>query len=127
MLINIAREKGISAYVGEGLNRWSAIHRLDAAQLYRLAFEKAAPGATYHGVAEEAILFRDIATAIGRHLNLPVVSKNAEEATEHFGWFSAFAGLDCPASGTLTQQGLNWRPSQPTLLDDMEQGSYFTS
>jgi nucleoside-diphosphate-sugar epimerase len=127
MLINIAREKGISVYVDEGLNRWSAVHRLDAAQLYRLAFEKAAPGATYHGVAEEGIHFRDIATAIGQHLNLPVVSKSAEEAAEHFGWFSAFAGLDCPASGTLTQEGLNWHPNQSTLLADLEQGGYFTS
>lgn len=125
MLINIAREKGVSAYVGEGLNRWTAVHRLDAAQLYRLALENASPGTRFHGVAEEEILFKDIAEAIGKQLNIPLVSKSPEEAAEHFGWLSSFARLDCPASSKLTQVQLDWHPVQPTLLDDLAQGNYF--
>jgi nucleoside-diphosphate-sugar epimerase len=126
-LINMAREKGVSAYVGDGQNRWTAVHRLDAAPLYRLAVEKGAAGARYHGVAEEGIAFRDIAEVIGRKLNLPVVSKSAEEAAAHFGWFAMFAGLDCPASSKLTQERLGWSPVQPTLLTDLEQETYFSA
>ena len=126
-LINIAREKGVSAYIGDGRNRWNAVHRLDAARLFRLALEKATAGAKYHAVAEEGIAFRDIAEVIGRRLNIPVVSKSPEEATNHFGWFGAFAGLDCPASSRLTQERLGWRPVQPTLLTDLERGSYFNT
>jgi nucleoside-diphosphate-sugar epimerase len=126
-LINIAREKGVSAYIGDGRNRWSAVHRLDAARLFRLALEKATAGARYHAVAEEGIAFRDIAEAIGRRLNIPVVSKSPEEAANHFGWIAAFAGLDCPASSKLTQERLGWRPVQPTLLTDLERGSYFNT
>lgn len=126
-LIRIAREKGVSAYVGNGLNRWTAVHRLDAAQLFRLAFEKAAAGTRFHGVAEEGIAFRDIAEVIGRRLNIPVVAKTPEEAANHFGWFAAFAGIDCPASSKLTQERLGWRPVQPSLLTDLEGGSYFKS
>ena len=125
LLINIAREKGVSAYVGEGLNRWPAVHRLDAANLYRLVLEKAPPGARLHGVAEEGIAFRDIANVIGRRLNIPVVSKSAAEAANHFGWFAAFAGIDNPASSKLTQEHLGWRPVQAGLLTDLERGSYF--
>ena len=125
ILINTAREKGVSAYIGDGKNRWTAVHRLDAARLYRLALEKGAAGGTFHGVAEEGIAFRDIAEIIGRHLNIPVVSKSPEEAAGHFGWFATFAGIDCPASSKLTQQRLGWRPVQPSLLTDLEQGSYF--
>ncbi len=125
ILINTAREKGVSAYVGEGLNRWTAVHRLDAASLYRLALSKGGAGARYHGVAEEGIAFRDMAEAIGRHLNVPVVSKSHEEAANHFGWFAGFAGIDCPASSKLTQERLSWRPVQCSLLTDLEQGSYF--
>ncbi|MGB8354361.1 MAG: SDR family oxidoreductase [Chthoniobacteraceae bacterium] len=125
ILINLAREKGVSAYVGDGLNRWSAVHRLDTARLYRLALEQGPAGARYHGVAEEGIAFRDIAEVIGRKLNLPVVSKSPEEATGHFGWFAAFAGLDCPAASKLTQERLGWHPSERTLLTDLEQGTYF--
>jgi nucleoside-diphosphate-sugar epimerase len=125
MLINLAREKGVSAYIGDGRNRWNAVHRLDAARLFRLALEKATAGAKYHAVAEEGIAFRDIAEVIGRRLNIPVVSKSPEEAADHFGWFTAFAGLDCPASSKLTQERLGWRPVQPTLLTDLERGSYF--
>ena len=126
-LINLAREKGVSAYIGDGRNRWNAVHRLDAAHLFRLALEKATAGAKYHAVAEEEIAFRDIAEVIGRRLNIPVVSKSPEEAADHFGWIAAFAGLDCPASSTLTQERLGWRPVQPTLLTDLERGSYFTT
>jgi nucleoside-diphosphate-sugar epimerase len=126
ILINTAREKGVSAYVDDGNNHWNAVHRLDAARLYRLAVEKNAPAGTrYHGVAEEGIAFRDIAEMIGKQLNLPVVSKTAEEAGAHFGWFAGFAGIDCIASSKLTQDHLDWRPVQPTLIADMEQGTYF--
>jgi len=125
MLINMAREKGVSAYVGDGGNRWNAVHRLDAAHLFRLALEKATPGAKYHGVAEEAIPFREIAEVIARRLNIPLVSKSRDEAAGHFGWFAHFAAIDCPASSNLTRERLGWRPVQPTLLADMEGGSYF--
>jgi nucleoside-diphosphate-sugar epimerase len=124
-LINIAREKGVSAYIGEGRNRWTAVHRLDTGNLYRLALEKGSAGARYHGVAEEGIAFRDIAKAIGTGLKIPVVSLSAEEAANHFGWFAAFAGIDCPASSKLTQERLGWRPVQTSLLGDLERGSYF--
>ncbi len=124
-LIGIAREKGVSAYVGDGGNRWTAVHRLDAAPLYGLALEKATAGARFHGVAEEGVRFRDIAEIIGRRLNVPVAAKSPEEAAIHFGWFAAFAGIDCPASSTLTRERLGWRPVHPSLLADLEQGSYF--
>jgi nucleoside-diphosphate-sugar epimerase len=124
-LINIAREKGVSAYIGEGRNRWTAVHRLDTGNLYRLALEKGSAGARYHGVAEEGIAFRDIAEAIGTGLKIPVVSLSAEKAANHFGWFAAFAGIDCPASSKLTQERLGWRPVQTSLLGDLERGSYF--
>ena len=126
-LINLAREKGVSAYIGDGRNRWNAVHRLDAARLFRLALEKATAGAKYHAVGEEGIAFRDIAEVIGRRLNVPVVSKSPEEAASHFGWFAMFAGLDCPASSKLTQERLGWRPAQSTLLTDLERGSYFNA
>jgi len=124
-LINIARQTGESAYVGEGLNCWPAVHRLDAARLYRLALEHGAAGARYHGVADEGIALRDIAAIIGQRLNLPVVSKTPEEAADHFGWMARFVGLDMPATSTLTQQQLNWHPSHPSLLADLEHGDYF--
>ena len=126
-LINTAREKGVSAYIGDGRNRWNAVHRLDAARLFRLALEKATAGAKYHAVGEEGIAFRDIAEVIGRRLNIPVVSKSPEEAADHFGWFAAFAGIDCPASSKLTQERLGWRPVHPTLLTDLERGTYFNT
>jgi nucleoside-diphosphate-sugar epimerase len=124
-LINIARQKGESAYIGDGLNRWPGVHRLDAARLYRLALEQGTAGACYHGVADEGIALRDIAAVIGRHLNLPVVSKSAEEAADHFGWIARFASLDLSASSALTQQQLGWQPTHPSLLADLEQGHYF--
>ena len=125
MLINIAREKGVSAYIGDGLNRWSAVHQVDAAQLYRLALENAATGTRFHGVAEGEVVFKAIAEMIGKQMNVPVVSVSPEDAAGHFGWFAGFAGLDCPASSQLTQEKLNWHPTQTTLLADMEQGRYF--
>jgi nucleoside-diphosphate-sugar epimerase len=127
MLINMAREKGISAYIGEGLNRWTAVHRLDTAVLYRLILENPAvePGARFHGVAEEGIYFKDIAESIGKHLNMPVVSKSPQEAADHFGWFTGFAGIDCPASSKRTREQLGWTPRHSTLLDNMDHGTYF--
>jgi nucleoside-diphosphate-sugar epimerase len=124
-LFAIAREKGISAYVGDGLNHWPAVHRLDAARLYRLALEKGSAGSRYHGVADEGVPFRDIAQAIGRHLNVPIVSKSLEEAPDHFGWISHFVSVDCPASSAQTQEQLGWRPTNPSLLADIGRRSYF--
>ena len=125
LLINLAREKGVSAYVGDGRNRWPAVHRLDAAHLYRLALEKGAAGARYHGIAEEGLLFRDIAEVIGRRLNVPVVSTTPEDAANHFGWFRAFAAMELSASSQRTRQLLDWQPKQSGLIADLERGSYF--
>lgn len=124
MLVNIAREKGFSAYIGEGLNRWNAVHRLDAVRLFRLALENATPGARYHGVAEEAITLKSIAEAIGKQLDIPVKSISPETGTEHFGWFSQMAALDCPASSKLTQGQLNWHPTHASVLADIDNGIY---
>ncbi len=125
MLINLAREKGAAAYVGDGANRWPGVHRLDAARLYRLALEKGDMGSRYHGVADEGVPMREIAEVIGRHLSLPVVSKSPEEAAEHFGWMAYFVGADAPASSALTQERLGWHPTGPGLVADLDQGSYF--
>lgn len=124
-LVAVAREKGVSAYVGDGLNRWPAVHLLDAARLYRLALEKGVAGARYHAVAEEGVTLREIAEAIGRGLKVPVISKSAEEAGEHFGFLGMFAGVDMPASSALTQQRLGWRPTGPGLISDLDQMRYF--
>jgi nucleoside-diphosphate-sugar epimerase len=124
-LISIAREKGVSAYVGDGLNRWPAVHQLDAAHLYRLALEKGTAKATYHGVADEGVPTRELAEVIGDHLNLPVVSKPREEAAAHFGWIAHFFGIDGPASSAQTQQRLGWRPVQPGLIADLSAAHYF--
>jgi nucleoside-diphosphate-sugar epimerase len=125
LLIGLAREKGVSAYVGDGNNRWPAVHVLDAARLYRLVLEKAPAGARFHGVAEEGVPFRDIAGVIGRRLNVPVVSKAPEEAADHFGWFARFAAADIPASSALTREKLGWQPTQPGLIVDIDRPSYF--
>jgi nucleoside-diphosphate-sugar epimerase len=125
ILINIAREKNFSAYIGEGLNRWPAVHRLDAARLFRLALEKCAAPANYHGVAEEGVPFRQIAEVIGRRLNVPVVSKSSQEANKHFDWFAHFAALDNPTSSERTRQLLGWQPEQPGLISDIDSPSYF--
>jgi len=128
-LIALAREKGVSAYVGDGLNRWPAVHRLDCARLYRLALEKASEqrfaGARYNAVAEQGVPLREIAEAIGRGLNVPVVSKSPEEAGEHFGWLAHFVGHDVPASSALTQQQLGWLPTGPGLIADLNAMNYF--
>jgi len=125
-LIGIAREKGVSAYIGDGLNRWPAVHRLDAARLYRLTLEKGSAGAFYHGIGEEGIPTRDIAQVISRRLNLPLVAKSREEAADHFGWIARFFEVDCPASRAQTQKRLGWRPTQPGLIADVEE-HYFES
>jgi nucleoside-diphosphate-sugar epimerase len=125
-LIALAREKGISAYVGTGLNRWPAVHRLDAAPLYRLALEKGSAGARYHAVAEEGVSLREIAEAIGRGLKIPVVAKSPEEAPGHFGWMGLFAGMDLTASSALTQQRLGWHPTdKPGMIADLDHASAF--
>jgi nucleoside-diphosphate-sugar epimerase len=124
-LIGIAREKGVSAYIGDGLNRWPAVHRFDAASLYRLVLEKGAAGARYHGVADQGVPFREIAGVIGSRLNVPVVSKSAEEAVNHFSWLGHFVGVDSPASSAQTQQLLGWRPTQPGLIADLDHERYF--
>jgi len=124
-LINIARAKGVSAYPGEGSNRWPAVHRLDAARLFRLALETAPAGSRFHGVADEGVPVREIAAVIGRRLNIPVVALPVEEAGEHFGWLGAFFSLDIPASSTLTQQRLGWHPAESALLADLDQDHYF--
>src|SRR6516165_1182514 len=126
-LIQLARETGISAYVGDGQNRWPAVHRADAARLYRLALEHNGIGQHYHAIAEEGVPFKDIASLIGRHLNLPVVSKTPEEAQQHFGWFTLFASMNLPASSAWTQKQLGWTPSFPGLLADIVQAGYFNA
>jgi nucleoside-diphosphate-sugar epimerase len=125
LLIRLAREKGVSAYIGQGLNRWPAVHRLDAARLYRLMVEKNPIAPRYHAVADAGVPFTEIAQVIGRRLNIPVVSKSSEEASDHFGWFAHFAALDCPASSAQTQEQLRWRPTQASLIPDIDQPSYF--
>ena len=124
-LISIAREKGVSAFIGDGLNRWPAVHRLDAAHLYRLVLEKSSVGARYHGVADRGVPTREIAEVIGRHLNVPVVSKSREEAADHFGWIAPFFGMDGPASSALTQEQLGWQAVQPGLIADLNAEHYF--
>jgi nucleoside-diphosphate-sugar epimerase len=127
ILIGIAREKGVSAYVGDGLNRWPSVQRLDAARLFRLALEKApAAGTRFHGVAEEGVAFRNIAEVIGKRLNIPVVSKSPEEATAHFTWVAHFAAIDGPASGKQTRESLGWHPTQPGFIADIDTESYFS-
>jgi nucleoside-diphosphate-sugar epimerase len=120
-LIAVARDKGVSAYVGEGLNRWPAVHRLDAAKLYKLAFENGTPGARYNVVGEEGVPLRQIAEVIGKGLDIHVVSLSPEEAMAHFGWLGGFASYDIPSSSKLTQERLNWHPTGPTLISDLEQ------
>jgi len=123
-LIQLAREKGVSAFIGEGLNRWPAVHVNDTAPLYRLALEKQEAGSRYHAVAEEGIPLRHIAEVIGKGLKVPVVSLSQEEAPAHFGWLSDFVGFDLPASSAKTQELLGWRPTGPGLIADLEQMQY---
>jgi nucleoside-diphosphate-sugar epimerase len=124
-LISIARAKGVSGFVGDGSNRWPAVHRLDAARLFRLALEAAPAGSRLHGAGEEGVPFRDIAEAIGRQLNLPVVSISAAQARDHFGFLAAMVSIDNPTSSALTQERLGWSPDGPGLIADIEHGHYF--
>ena len=125
ILIETARRTGVSAYIGEGANRWPAVHRLDAASLYRLALEKAAPGARLHGVAEEGVPLKAIAETIGAGLGLPVRSLSPDEAPAHFGWIAMFVGTDGPTSSALTRRTLGWDPQGPGLLTDVRENGYF--
>jgi nucleoside-diphosphate-sugar epimerase len=125
ILIGMAREKGMSVYIGEGQNHWPAVHRLDTGPLYRLALEKAASGGIYHGIGEEGIAFREIADVIGRRLGVPAVSKSPAEAAEHFGWFAHFAAIDNRASSEKTQAALGWQPTHPGLITDLDHPRYF--
>lgn len=123
-VVAAARKNGVSAYAGEGLNRWSAAHVLDVARLYRLALERAQSGARYHAVAEEGVTMRDIARVIGEGLKLPVASLSPDEAAAHFGWLAAFAGLDMPASSAWTRETLGWTPTGPGLIADLRAMDY---
>ena len=125
VLIDIARDKGVAGYIGDGSNRWPAVHRLDAANLYRLALENADAGSVFHAIGDEGVPTREIAEVIGRHLGLPVVSIAPQDAAEHFGWMGMFFGIDAPASSALTQERLGWRPDRVGLIEDLEQGHYF--
>jgi nucleoside-diphosphate-sugar epimerase len=124
-LLDIAREKSVSAYIGDGGNRWSGAHRLDVARLYRLALEKGLAGKSYHAVADEGVTARDIAEIVGRHLKLPVRSISPEEAPAYFGMMAMFAGMDGAASSALTQQWLGWKPTQIGLIADISRPGYF--
>ena len=126
ILIKLAREKGVSAYVGEGLNRWSGVHRLDAARLFTIALERGAEGGPFHAVADEGVPFKEIAAVIGRRLNIPVVSKSQEDAASHFGWFANFAAFNLPASSARTRSLTGWQPRQPGLIADIDHPAYFT-
>ena len=125
LLIGIARAKGVSGYVGDGANRWPAVHTLDAARLYRLALESAPAGSRLHGVADEGVPFRDIAEVIGRRLNLPVKSVDPQDAGGHFGFLGNFVGLDNWTSSALTRELLGWEPAHEGLIDDLTHGHYF--
>ena len=124
LMLAITREKGVSAYLGDGGNRWPAAHISDVARLYRLAFEKTAPGAVYHAVDEEGISVKAIAEAHGRGLGVPTISILAEEAEAHFGWFALFAGIDMPSSSVITRQKLDWHPAGPGLIADLDGMDY---
>jgi nucleoside-diphosphate-sugar epimerase len=124
-VVSTAREKRVSAYLGDGSNRWPAVHRADAAHLFRLALEQAPAGSTLHAIADEGVPIRALAEVIGRHLDIPVVSVSPEDAAGHFGWLADLLGLDSPASGALTRAQLGWQPVHPGLVEDLDKGHYF--
>ncbi|GGS36765.1 oxidoreductase [Streptomyces nojiriensis] len=124
-LVRIARDKGVSGYLGDGTNRWPAVHRLDCADLFHLALEKAPAGSTLHAVADEGVPLRDIAEVIGRHLNLPVAPVPAADAAEHFTWLAPVLAVDQPSSSTLTRELMGWQPTRPGLVEDLDKGHYF--
>jgi nucleoside-diphosphate-sugar epimerase len=124
-IVGIARDKGVSGYLGDGSNRWPAVHRLDAAHLFRLALEKAPAGSVLHAVGDEGVPIRAVAEVIGRHLGLPVAAIPTGDAAAHFTWLANFLALDGPATSTLTRELLDWQPTQPGLLDDLDKGHYF--
>ncbi|HEX5341626.1 MAG TPA: SDR family oxidoreductase [Duganella sp.] len=124
-LIDIARDRGVAAYIGDGENRWPAVHRFDAAHLYRLALEKGKAGARYHAIDDQGIPTREIAAAIGKGLHLPVASIPEDEAAAHFGFLARFFGTDCPTSSKQTREQLNWQPERPGLIDDLALPHYF--
>jgi nucleoside-diphosphate-sugar epimerase len=124
-LVGIAREKAVSGYIGDGTNRWPAVHRLDSARLFGLAVDQAPAGSTLHAVAEEGVAISDVAEVIGRHLNVPVVSIPPEQAGDHFSWLAGFIGVDSPASSALTRELLGWQPVQQGLIADLDEGHYF--
>jgi nucleoside-diphosphate-sugar epimerase len=126
-LVGIARDKGVSGYIGDGSNRWPAVHRLDAAHLFRLALEQAPAGSVLHAVADEGVPIRAIADVAGRQLGLPVAAVCPGDAAGHFGWLAGFLAVDGPASSTLTRELLGWQPAQPGLIDDLGKGHYFHS
>ena len=125
MLVAIARQKGVAGFIGDGLNHWPAVHRLDAARLFRLAVESAPAGSVVHGAAEEGVPMRTIAEAIARHLDVPAQSVSAEDAGEHFGWLAPFVAFDILAESALTRERLGWEPTHPGLIEDLDQGHYF--
>jgi len=124
-LVGIARDQGVSGYIGDGSNRWPAVHRLDAANLFRLALEKAPAGSVLHAVSDEGVPIRDVAQVIGRHLELPVVAISPDDAAKHFKWLAGFLASDSPASSVLTRELVGWQPKHPGLIDDLDQGHYF--
>jgi nucleoside-diphosphate-sugar epimerase len=126
-LIGVARRTGVSGYIGDGANRWPAVHRSDAATLFRLAVESAPAGSTLHAIADEGVPIRTVAEIIGRHLGLPVVSIAPDAAAEHFTWLGGFIGFDSPASSAITRDLLGWQPTGPSLVDDLDKGHYFAA
>jgi nucleoside-diphosphate-sugar epimerase len=126
-VVAVAREKGVSGYIGDGANRWPAVHRSDAAHLFRLALESAPAGSTLHAVADEGVQIRVVAEVIGRHLGLPVASVSPADAAGHFTWMAALLGMDSPASSAQTRELLGWQPTQPGLIDDLDKGHYFAN
>jgi len=124
-IIDVARRTGASTYIGDGSNRWPAVHRLDAARLFRLSLEAAPAGTVLHGVGDEGVPIREIAEVIGRHLDVPTYSISQKEADDHFGWLAGFLGSDIPASSALTREQMGWQPAHPGLIADLEKGHYF--